>query len=159
MSRRLLLGVISLWAVALPSRAQEHGAGASAAPLVRVPPSEEEMKGLVSHKDGVITGLSEKRGCSAMLEAFCRDIYSTENRGNVDISLGGGAKTSLRAGETANGFSQTYMNYQNALIASKERLPKDFRTYLDRSGYFEKLQKYLAQPDMRKLTKKENPKR
>lgn len=86
-------------------------------------------------------------GCSEIFENFCRQLYTPEHRGNIDLGAGSN-RLEIRLGKTQNGFNQGYYAFQRAKIESQNRLPPALLSKLNKRDYFAKIERHLARkPD------------
>lgn len=89
--------------------------------------------------------------CKAMMNTYCNTLYSPEAQGNLEIKQTSSTIEVLQ-GDTRNEFSQVYFRYAKAKLKSRMSLPADFRSALERSGYFAKLRSYLIRPPRERMS-------
>lgn len=88
---------------------------------------------------------SEAPGCKAMMDQYCKSLYSPEARGNLQVKHGQSSVEILQ-GETPNQLSQVYYKYARAKLRRRKILPADFVSVLESSRYFGKLDEFLRRP-------------
>jgi hypothetical protein len=80
--------------------------------------------------------------CLDLYENFCKKLYAPGNEGNISLRAGD-KQWDIQLGKTKTGLDNSFVALAKAKIFARESLPADFRKYLEKEGYFQKLQKYL----------------
>ncbi|MEI8347597.1 MAG: hypothetical protein WCG27_09015 [Pseudomonadota bacterium] len=123
--------------------------------------SVKGVEGVVKDLEGLNTScrqcsinLDSKQKCSEMVETFCKELYAKPRDGNMDLPTGQGT-LQVRLGPSENGFTQRFVDYAQAKLKAREKMPVDLQKHLDESNYFPLLQKYLANKKVDKLTQRD----
>jgi len=85
---------------------------------------------------------SENPGCTPLVEDFCTELHSPERQGNWDLNVGKKV-LKIRRGPVSNDFLYSYFRGAELLLKNEKLLPKDLAFELRKTGYIEKLTRYL----------------
>jgi hypothetical protein len=78
---------------------------------------------------------SKQPDCLAMVDEFCRTLYSPTMEGALFLPKAG---VSVRRGQDPRDFQRAYLEFAATRVQRKDRLPKDFKARLEVSGFFQK---------------------
>lgn len=94
---------------------------------------------------------NEPAKCKDMFDNYCRQLYSPDARGNLEL-LRSRASIKVLQGETGNQFSQVFYRYAKAKIRNQRNLPQDFYRTLWRHDYFGKLAELIRRQPRAEMT-------
>jgi hypothetical protein len=116
----------------------------------QVEPETHEQEFKIFSSDDTYSKQEQPR-CKALMDNYCRYLYSPEALGNLEVRRAG-ASTQVLQGDTANDFSQVFYRYAQAKIRNRSFLPKDFYQALVKYHYFEKMENFIARSPRSKMT-------
>lgn len=94
-------------------------------------------------------------GCTELIDGFCKELYSPEARGNIDVSDG---KTTfkIRQGRTENNFDSVWHSYYSAILKNYSNFPADLKKNIVKRNLPNRIKSLLSRPSKKQLTLDEN---